>query len=111
MTNEHQPSLKRSAFLAAYAELGNITQAPKVARCHRSSHYEWLDDPDYERAFAAAKAEACDHLEAEARRRAVEGVEKPVFYKGVECGRVMCERSEISRLSETRSFLLSSANG
>ena len=29
---------------------------------------------------------ACDAIEAEMRRRAIEGVQKPVFYKGEVCG-------------------------
>ena len=33
-----------------------------------------------------ARGGHCDALEAEARRRAVEGVRKPVFYQGVICG-------------------------
>lgn len=76
------PNLKRTAFLAAYAKSGNITAAAKSAKCHRDSHYEWLQDPDYERAFALAHAEACELLEVEARRRAVTGVNEPVIYQG-----------------------------
>ena len=52
----------------------------------RSNHYDWLVDPEYAEAFRDAHQEACDSLRSEARRRAVEGVVKPVYYQGVECG-------------------------
>lgn len=44
--------------------------------------------PALRRAVAEAIAEAVDALEAEARRRAVEGVARPVYYAGQECGEV-----------------------
>ena len=56
----------------------------EVANVGRSTHYRWLQqDPEYRKAVDIAKEEAADNLEAEAYRRAVEGVEKPVgWYKG-----------------------------
>lgn len=78
---------KKKAFLAAFAEVGNITRAAEVAGISRAMHYDWLkDDPDYPDLFQAADQQACDRLEQEARRRAVEGTLKPVFHKGEECG-------------------------
>lgn len=61
-----------------------MLRACEVAKVGRSSHYRWLtENPDYREAFDVAKREAADRLEAEAYRRAVEGVEKPVgWYKG-----------------------------
>lgn len=72
---------KRKAFLAAYAQTGNISVAAKIANVGRRDHYRWLDDARYEKAFNDAHEEACDRLEAEARRRAVQGVEEPVYGK------------------------------
>lgn len=78
---------KKGAFLAAYAECGTVTQAAKAADISRVSHYNWLkEDAEYVKAFAQAHQEACDKLEAEARRRAIEGWDEPVFYEGGECG-------------------------
>lgn len=74
--------VKQRAFLAAYAKLGNITAAATAAKVGRRSHLRWLEEPEYAAAFAEAKEEACELLEAEARRRAVEGVEEPVVYQG-----------------------------
>lgn len=80
---------KKRAFLAAFSECGNITRAAELAEISRQAHYEWLkDDPDYPALFAAADEQAGDRLEQEARRRAVEGTNKPVFYKGGVCGTV-----------------------
>lgn len=78
---------KKRAFLAAFAEVGNITRAAELAGVARKMHYDWMEkDPDYPALFREADQQACDRLEQEARRRAVEGVNKPVFYKGDECG-------------------------
>jgi hypothetical protein len=80
---------KKRAFLAAYAEIGNITRAAELANISRQSHYEWLrDDPNYPALFRSADEQASERLEQEARRRAVEGVEKPVFHKGEVCGTI-----------------------
>jgi hypothetical protein len=80
---------KKRAFLVAYSECGNISQAAKLAGIDRTNHYQWLDnDPDYPELFKAADEAAGDKLEQEARRRAVEGTNKPIFYKGEVCGTV-----------------------
>ena len=82
-------TVKQRAFLAAFAATGNITQAAKAAKQDRCQHYDWSKKSEvYTAAFAAAKEEAAETLEAEARRRAVDGVEEPVFYKGGQCGAV-----------------------
>ena len=44
------------------------------------------EDAEYAEAFKESHQEACDNIEAEMRRRAIEGVQKPVFYKGEVCG-------------------------
>lgn len=81
---------KKRAFLASFEELGNVTLAALASGVPRRTHYNWLrDDPDYLEAFHEAQDDAADRLEAEARRRAVDGVEKPVgWYKGQPGGTV-----------------------
>lgn len=76
--------LKKKAFLAAFRENGNVRLACLAADVGRSTHYRWLDsDMAYREAFDLAKEDAADILEAEAKRRAVDGVEEPVgFYRG-----------------------------
>jgi hypothetical protein len=79
---------KRNAFLAAYREIGNISRACILANVHRNSHYLWMNDESYRKEFEDAQEEACDHLEEEARHRAVEGFEEPIYYKGKQCGTI-----------------------
>ena len=75
---------KKRAFLSAFAKLGTVGRAAKLARIDRHTHANWLKEEGeqgdlYRQAFADAMDEAGDIMEAEARRRAVDGVEKPVF--------------------------------
>lgn len=77
---------KQVAFLAAYAEIGTITHAALAAGIERRSHYNWLKDEDYREAWEVAHLAACETLELEARRRAREGWDEPVFHDGVICG-------------------------
>jgi len=77
---------KKRGFLAAYGQTGNISVAARAAGIHRQRHYEWLQEADYAKAFDHAKEEAGDILEAEARRRAVEGCEVPVYQGGRKVG-------------------------
>lgn len=79
-------SPKKRAFLAAYAECGNVTRAAEIAGVSRRSHVDWMKDESYAEAFRAAEEHAADRLEQEARRRAIEGVDEPIFYKGERCG-------------------------
>ena len=79
-------------MLAALGELGNVTAAARSVGVSRATHYLWLDDdPDYGKAAAVALDQAADLLEAEARRRAVEGVTRPVLHKGEQ---VMIDRGD-----------------
>lgn len=86
--------LKKKAFLAAFRETGNVRLACLAAEVGRSTIYRWLEEPEYREAFDLAKEDAADILEAEAKRRAVEGVEEPVgWYKG-EAGGVVRKYSD-----------------
>jgi hypothetical protein len=76
----------RRRFLEVYARVGNIGEACRQANIGRATHYEWLADPEYRAAFETAKEEACDSLVEEARRRAHEGVEEPVYWQGAVVG-------------------------
>jgi hypothetical protein len=81
---EVQVTPQQRAFLAAFRKTGNVRLACEAAKVGRSSHYRWLNrSPGYREAFAVAKEEVADILEAEAFRRAVHGWEEPVgWYKG-----------------------------
>jgi hypothetical protein len=74
----------QAKFLAAMVETGgNILRAAAAAGISRAQHYVWLEeDPGYKERFVAAWDQAIDTLEAEAARRAYEGVPEPVFRNG-----------------------------
>lgn len=75
---------KKRAFLAAYAESGNITLACKAAGVVRRTHYDWLaSDDKYKETYADAQSMAAEMLEAEARRRAAQGVHRLKFHQGM----------------------------
>lgn len=81
--------LKKRALLAAFAEGGTILHACRAVGVGRRTHYGWMaSDPAYAEAFADAREQAADALEAEARRRAVEGVEEPVYQGGKQVGTI-----------------------
>lgn len=76
-------------MLAALSETGNVSKAAQAAKVNRPSHYEWIkSDPAYADAVADAMDAAADKLEEEARRRAHDGFDEPVYYQGEVCGTV-----------------------
>lgn len=79
-------SPKQRAFLAAYAKIGTVTHASAAAEVARQEHYRWMKGEGYQAAFTEAEQAYGDRLEAEADRRACDGVDEPVFYQGEECG-------------------------
>lgn len=81
------PHTWRPAFLASLALTGNVSEAARAASIDRTTAYAAREtDEAFAAAWTGAIDEATDHLEAEARRRAVDGVTEPVFYQGVQCG-------------------------
>lgn len=81
---QRKKKARQAAFLDAFRQTGNISTAAKLAEVDRKEHYRWLEaGGDYPQQFEDATETAADGLEAEARRRAVEGVEEPVgWFKG-----------------------------
>lgn len=75
-------------MLAALAETGNISRAAEAAGIDRKTHYRWCAEPEYAALAEDAMEQAADKLEEEARRRAHDGVDEPVFYQGEVCGTV-----------------------
>jgi len=101
-------NVKQAAFLAAFAECGVITEAARAAKVNRTDHYDWLLDPEYSAAFDAAKEQAIELMESEARRRAIEGVAEPVIYQGSLCFEPLRDKSgKIKRDPKTKEVLFS----
>ena len=73
----------QAAFLTAFAACGTVTEACRASRIGRRTVYDWLaDDEHFARAFDGAREDAADLLEAECRRRGVDGVVEPVYHHG-----------------------------
>jgi hypothetical protein len=73
----------KERFLAAVGHSGNVTHAATTVGLSRRHVYRVrAADPAFAAAWYDAVESYADLLEAEADRRAVEGVVKPLFYKG-----------------------------
>ncbi len=80
---------KQGKFLKALAKTGSVSAAAKAAGVPVEVAERQRDEVEsFARKWAAAEQQAIDALEVEARRRAVEGVEEPVFYQGRQVGTV-----------------------
>lgn len=78
---------KLREFLELLAGNGNVSVSAEACNLNRRELYRRRDDDaEFAEAWDAAMEEATDHLEAEARRRALEGWDEPVFWKGIESG-------------------------
>lgn len=75
---------KKAAFCAALvASGGNVARACEAVDVTRMTAYRWRqDDKEFAQAWDEAKAIGLDALEDEAVRRAYEGVDKAIVYKG-----------------------------
>lgn len=80
--SKSQQSRKR-IFLSCLRITGNVRSAATAAKIGRTTHYAWLkSDPDYAEAVQDAYDDAIDGLEAEAVKRAKDGVEELVLHQG-----------------------------
>lgn len=79
--------LAETEFLSVLARTANVSAASRSAGITRTRLYERrLKCEAFAAAWQAALEEALDDLEGELRRRAMDGVEKPIFYGGKQCG-------------------------
>ena len=80
----------KKKFIELYPEHGNIGDTLKVIGLKsRNSFYDWeKNDPEFKSAFEDVKKNYVETLEREADRRAVEGVNKPVYQQGKLVGTV-----------------------
>lgn len=66
---------KKKIYLMSFIANGNHRESAKIAGIHRQTHYDWLkNDPVYKEAYDKALEMSADLLEAEAWKRATEGV-------------------------------------
>jgi len=80
---------QKRKFLDTLRGTANVTAAAEgVGHSRHQAYAQRKRDRDFRKAWDDALQGALDDLEAELRRRALDGVEQPVFYGGKECGRV-----------------------
>ena len=96
---------KERAFLEAYKEFWSIPLAAAACGETRQAHYRRCDrDPKYKEAFLDIEEELRDRLHEEVRRRAMDGVKKPIMWRGQQCrdknGRKMWLREYSDRMLE-----------
>lgn len=80
--------LRMNDFIRVLRETGcNISRAAKMSGLNRTYATQLrLRVPAFAQLWQEAFDEVTDRMEQEGLRRAVEGVDEPVFYQGVECG-------------------------
>ena len=87
---EPEPDIElepRARFLAKLAAGFSIAAACRAERIGRRTAYDWRErDEEFAKAWDAAIEEGSDILEDEARRRAHDGVTKPVYQQGALVG-------------------------
>ena len=75
---------KKIAFCAALAATGIVRRACEAVDIGYTTAYHWRgEDEDFAAMWERAAKIGNEVLEDEARRRAFEGVEEPVFHQGV----------------------------
>lgn len=80
---------RRGAFLAALEQTANVSRSANEVGVDRRLLYLAREaDPEFAKQWARALAVGVEALEDEARRRAFEGYEKPVFQSGSLVGTV-----------------------
>jgi hypothetical protein len=77
ITDAHQ-----AAFIKALAQLGIVTAAAKAAGVCRMTVYRWREDPEFAKAWDDALEQAADQDRSRGHRRAVDGVEEPIYQGG-----------------------------
>lgn len=83
------PEAVRTVFLEKLRRTGHVANSAAAAGMSRTTAYRWKDeDEEFSGLWDEAYQGALDDLEAECRRRALEGTLKPVFYQGAEVGHV-----------------------
>ena len=84
----HTPQT-RARVIQEFLACGRVDLACERCGVDRTMHYDWLKkDSEYKAAFDEARTHTAQMLEDEAWRRAVEGVDKPVFQGGQQVGSI-----------------------
>jgi hypothetical protein len=86
---------KKRKWLAAVASTGQLRVSQRLTGIDRRFHYLWMEkDPDYPAAYEKARSIAADAAEDEVWRRGVDGIERPLSFKGKLTGHYIREYSD-----------------
>lgn len=78
---------KKNDFLNALLETGLRNKAAEIVGISRQTHYVWMkNDDEYAEKYEDVRLMLVDNLEDAAYERAVNGVERKVYFKGEEVG-------------------------
>jgi hypothetical protein len=89
MTRTKRTSKKDDEFFALLSSGKTVQGALRATGYKRQRVYEWRTaDEGFRRRWAEAIDQAVELMEAEADRRALEGVPKPIMYQGEQVGEV-----------------------
>ncbi|GBQ09762.1 hypothetical protein [Swaminathania salitolerans] len=78
----------KALFLEHLRKTGNVSEAARAAGIDRKTAYNWRrQDEAFGDHWREALEEATDLLEAEARRRAIDGYDEPMLH----AGRLICD--------------------
>jgi len=81
--------MKKRLFLEAFVKTGQKKKACEAVGISGAQPRRWAQSDElFQQEYERAKFVAAEILEDEAHRRAVEGVDEPVWYKGEEVGSV-----------------------
>ncbi len=96
---------KIDEFLEQLGTNGNISLSAKMVGMSRRAIYAFAKrDPSFREAMDNARAEAQDMLYYETWRRAVQGVEETLYYRGKPCGTVTRYSDKLLALLLRRQF-------
>jgi hypothetical protein len=80
---------QKAKYIAAMELTGRNDKSAKLAGVGVTTVFDWIKaDAIFGDAVEIAKEKALQIFDDEAHRRAVDGVEEPVFFQGTECGMV-----------------------
>jgi hypothetical protein len=78
---EHADAKER--FLEAFAKTGIVGVSLEAAEVSRQTYYMWQEhDEEFSLAVNQAREASNDVIRQEILRRAIEGVDKPIYYQG-----------------------------
>jgi AcrR family transcriptional regulator len=109
-----QRTLAQQRFLDTFRAIGTISKAAVAAGVSRTTVYNWIrNDRVFQESFKDAEEDVRDAIREELHRRAIEGVDEPIYQRGVLVGHVRKYSDAIllkmaaARLPEYRSLATS----